>query len=135
MVSLHDASDNTDISHAVLYDHAKTAKAANNLYYFKNSNPNEPWITVPKNRATFEQHTMVKACEQMNMTDPSRLGNQLKSVLRPEFIDISPQTMKTMFQEAVYPAEITFDGGDHIFTGQKHWTINDRVFAICIQKK
>ena len=44
------------LMHAVLYDPAETASKADGNYYFKNSYPAEPFITVPKNRVTYGQY-------------------------------------------------------------------------------
>ena len=42
--------------HAVLYDEVETAQRNDENYYFKNSYPSQPYITVPKDRATYLQY-------------------------------------------------------------------------------
>ena len=48
------------LSHAVLFDKNKTDSQNDDQYYFKNSyGPNEPYITVPKNRGTFQHFNIL----------------------------------------------------------------------------
>ena len=92
--------------HVVLYDEYETKSNNDDNYYFKNSNPKEPFIIVPKNRVTYKMY--------------HRLQNHIHMI---------PQINGRFYRKLR-----TFPDFEMNLTGT-YWTIYDDFYAISIKKK
>ena len=111
-----------EFHHAVLFDHEKTAKANDGNYYFKNSNKKNPWITVPKTRATFNQKRTYYECEE----------DDFQKILNSNSTGITPIKIMNMFQDELKPSKVVFYELNKQSDPPK-WMICDEAYAITIE--
>ena len=97
------------VSHAVLFDKNKTDSQNDDQYYFKNSyGPNEPYLTITKNRGTFQHFDLLR-----------RYASNTNSASMPQFMQNSAPVNTTI---------------DLTKTASPCWTVAE-LFLLSIERK
>ena len=113
------------MSHAVVFDNVKTNVENDGNYYFKNSYPKEPWIIIPKNRATTDQVRTYTEC--------TNNGAGFKNAMNDQNKNITPSDIVKIFNDTLAPSEADFHFLIHP-NKEPEWTITDTAYALFIEK-
>ena len=118
----------TSVGHVVVFDNVKTNEENDANYYFKNSNPTEPWIIIPKNRATTDQARTYTEC-----ADKGAKGAGFKNAMNDQNKNIKRSDIIKIFKHTLAPLVVDFD---YLILPNKdpEWTIDDTAYALYIEK-
>ena len=122
-------SQGATIGHAAVFHSVKTNSENDGNYYFKNSHgANEPWIIIPKNRATTEQARTYTEC-----ADKGTDGAKFKELMNDQNKNITPSQVIQIFKDTLAPLAVHLDLLN-LSENEPQWRIGDTAYALIIEK-